>query len=83
MKQPVFLSLLLFMGSTLAFAETKCFLAKENNKIIRQEGDCTKRYAPQSTFKIALSLIGFDSGILQNMIITSMFVRGSIPPVPG
>lgn len=33
---------------------------------MRRDGDCAKRYGPQSTFKIALSLIGFDSGILKD-----------------
>ena len=37
---------------------------QEKDKIIHQMGDCNKRYAPCSTFKIALSLIGYDSGIL-------------------
>ena len=40
------------------------FIASENNKIIYVEGDCDKRYPPCSTFKIAISLMGFDSGIL-------------------
>lgn len=31
-----------------------------------QEGECEKAYSPASTFKIALSLIGFDSGILKD-----------------
>jgi len=48
---------------TPAFAK-QCFIAKEKDKIIHQEGDCNQRYAPCSTFKIALSLIGYDSGIL-------------------
>ena len=46
-----------------AFAK-QCFIVKEKDKIIQQEGDCNQRYAPCSTFKIALSLIGYDSGIL-------------------
>ena len=46
-----------------AFAK-QCFIVKEKDKIIHQEGDCNQRYAPCSTFKIALSLIGYDSGIL-------------------
>jgi beta-lactamase class D len=60
----LFLSLVLF-GSTV-FAETKCFLVKENDKIIMEEGDCKTRYAPESTFKIPLSLIGYDAGIFED-----------------
>lgn len=65
-KSILFLSFgLLF--NTAAIASTNCFLAKENNTVIKQEGtDCATRYAPESSFKISLSMIGFDSGILQN-----------------
>lgn len=41
-----------------------CFIASENNQIIHSEGECEKRYTPASTFKIAISVMGFDSGIL-------------------
>lgn len=48
-------------------AESSCFLAKENQNILKREGsDCNKRYAPESTFKIALSLMGYDAGILED-----------------
>lgn len=49
-----------------AVASQNCFIAQENGKTLRRDGDCAKRYGPQSTFKIALSLIGFDSGILKD-----------------
>ncbi|KHO02297.1 class D beta-lactamase [Rickettsia felis] len=41
-----------------------CFLVKENYKFIKQEGNCESRYAPCSTFKIVLSLMGYDDGFL-------------------
>jgi beta-lactamase class D len=41
-----------------------CFIVKENDKILKITGECEKRYPPQSTFKIALSLMGFDSKVL-------------------
>lgn len=50
--------------SVPAWAQASCFLAKENNKVVQKEGDCKKRYAPCSTFKIALSLMGYNSGLL-------------------
>ncbi len=31
-----------------------------------QEGDCATRVTPASTFKIAISLMGFDSGFLKD-----------------
>jgi beta-lactamase class D len=66
-KQPLilfFCSLILCASS--AFATENFFLAKENNKVLKREGNCSKAYAPESTFKIALSLIGFDSKILRD-----------------
>ena len=42
----------------------ECFITSENNKLIHVEGACDKRYPPCSTFKIAISLMGCDSGIL-------------------
>ncbi len=50
--------------SYIGIADTTCFILAENNQIIKQEGECTKRYSPCSTFKIAISLMGYDSGIL-------------------
>lgn len=57
-------SLLLFSNQT--FAEVKSFLVMENDKIIKQEGDIKSRYSPESTFKIALSLMGYDARILED-----------------
>jgi beta-lactamase class D OXA-29 len=69
MKKPIlFLSIALLFGDPV-MAETQCFLAKENNQIIKQEGrDCKTRYAPESTFKVALSLMGYDAGILNDEV---------------
>jgi len=64
-KTILYLSLGLFFNP-LVIAGTKCFLAKENSKVIQQQGDCQTRFTPQSTFKIALSLMGFDAEILKN-----------------
>ena len=61
-KGGLFLCFIILYASS-AFAK-QCFIAKEKDKIIYQEGDCNQRYAPCSTFKIALSIIGYDSGIL-------------------
>lgn len=42
-----------------------CFIVAANNHIILEEGNCCdKSFTPASTFKIAISLMGFDSGIL-------------------
>ncbi|HJK86180.1 MAG TPA: penicillin-binding transpeptidase domain-containing protein [Candidatus Megaira endosymbiont of Nemacystus decipiens] len=52
------------LGSVSNAYAKECFIASENNTLIHVEGDCDKRYTPCSTFKIAISLMGFDSGIL-------------------
>lgn len=58
-----------FALSILSFApsiEAKdCFIVKEKDKILKNEGSCQLAYAPHSSFKIALSLMGFDAGILE------------------
>jgi beta-lactamase class D len=66
MKKIIFLCLGLLYCSH-AWAEETCFLAKENQTVLKREGkDCKKRYSPESSFKIALSLMGYDSGILED-----------------
>lgn len=42
------------------------FIAKKNGKILKANGDCDTQNPPCSTFKIALALMGFDSGILKH-----------------
>ena len=42
------------------------FIAKQDNKIIKTIGKYEDRHAPFSTFKVALALMGFDAGILEN-----------------
>ena len=64
-KSILFLSIGLFF-STPVLAGTKCFLAKENNQVIMSEGDCRSRHAPCSTFKIAISLMGYHEGLLND-----------------
>ena len=66
MKNVILFLCMIMLWSGYALADANCFIAKENNKVLRQEGDCTTRYTPESSFKIALSMIGFDSGILQD-----------------
>ncbi len=58
---------LLFVFSSNAFAETGCTLLLDNTsgKIVSRNGaECEKRYSPASTFKVALALMGYDSGLL-------------------
>lgn len=36
----------------------------QSAKVLKQQGECEERLSPASTFKVALSLIGYDSGYL-------------------
>ena len=42
------------------------FIAKRDGKVIQEVGNCKAQHPPCSTFKVALALMGFDSGILIN-----------------
>ncbi|AIF80797.1 hypothetical protein I862_01170 [endosymbiont of Acanthamoeba sp. UWC8] len=77
--KPLFFSLSLLLASNASaqpnynkiFEGVKpCFilydLNKEKTVEIINSNRCNKRIAPCSTFKVALSLIGFDSGILKD-----------------
>jgi len=66
MKKIILFLCSLILCVSQAFAAESCFLAKENGKTLKSEGDCSTSWAPQSTFKIPLSLIGFDSNILKS-----------------
>lgn len=54
----------IFLWSLPNISNASCFIASENGVIIEKSGDCETRHAPCSTFKVALSLIGYNEGIL-------------------
>jgi beta-lactamase class D len=62
-----FMSASCFAGITRENASNRSLVVKylQSNRLY-QEGDVTCRVSPCSTFKIALSLMGYDSGILQS-----------------
>lgn len=45
-------------------AGEECFLVQEGRRVLVQEGDITQEYAPCSTFKVPLALMGYEEGIL-------------------
>lgn len=49
-------------------ANAFCFIAKEKDRLLIEQGDCESQYSPCSTFKIAISLMGFDAGILKSTL---------------
>lgn len=66
MKKIILLLTIILGFSATSFAGSQCFMAKEGDKILKQEGECSKRYSPCSSFKIPLALMGYDAGILQD-----------------
>lgn len=61
----IILYLTALISLTIPFiTKADCFLVKENDKFIGQEGNCNSHSAPCSTFKIAISLMGYDDGFL-------------------
>jgi beta-lactamase class D len=58
------LGLLLKWSSTIA--KEACFIVKENDNFLVCEGDLKKKHSPCSTFKIAISLMGYNEGLLIN-----------------
>jgi beta-lactamase class D len=65
------LSKLTILAATLVFNLSSwgsCTIISDlnNDTIISQKGDCTTSQSPCSTFKIPLSLMGYDSGILKD-----------------
>jgi beta-lactamase class D len=51
-----------------AHAHTVCTVVADagTGKLLVRQGDCSRRVTPASTFKIAISLMGFDSGFLKD-----------------
>lgn len=62
------LALLASTGASLAEPRVVCTLVKEvgAKEALLEAGDCNERISSASTFKIAISLMGFDSDILQS-----------------
>ncbi len=80
MKKVILFLFSFILCAGTSWANQQCFLAKENSKVLKSEGDCAIRYAPESTFKIALSLIRFDSGILKRDSRSSWFLPEGADP---
>jgi beta-lactamase class D len=59
---------LLLASPAMAEARTLCTLIADptDGRALLEQGECRTRVTPASTFKIALSVIGFDAGLLLN-----------------
>lgn len=64
MKKAILFLSMGFLLISPSMAEITCFLLKEKDHVILREGDCKTRHAPCSTFKIALSLMGYNEELL-------------------
>ena len=68
MKRIAFATSLFVLGfsSDLAHAKNICIAIADarTGSVLHEEGDCRARVTPASTFKIALSVMGYDSGFL-------------------
>jgi beta-lactamase class D len=51
-----------------ARADTICTAVEDvaSGRVLTADGDCDRRVTPASTFKIAISLMGFDAGVLKD-----------------
>lgn len=68
MKHLIPCLLALFVSVAPASAKTICTIIAEakSGVVLLEQGDCRSRVTPASTFKIALSVMGFDSGFLSD-----------------
>ncbi|KVN07765.1 MULTISPECIES: OXA-42 family class D beta-lactamase [unclassified Burkholderia] len=59
---------LLGCAAAPAYAKTLCTAIADatTGKFLLKDGDCSRRATPASTFKIAMSLMGYDAGFLRN-----------------
>ncbi|MDC0348807.1 class D beta-lactamase [Alphaproteobacteria bacterium] len=65
-RQYLSIGVIISLISLSGFTQTKCFILSEAGHTLKKEGTCEVRNPPCSTFKIALSLMGYDAEILTN-----------------
>jgi beta-lactamase class D len=72
-------------AGTSVSAHTLCTAVAEaaSAKILLQQGDCSTRTTPASTFKIAISLMGFDAGFLKDTHTPTLQYRAGYPDWGG
>jgi beta-lactamase class D len=67
-SQVLVLATAMALASMSVGAHTVCTVVADaaSGEVLTQQGDCSSRTTPASTFKIAISLMGFDSGFLKD-----------------
>jgi len=73
------------LAASTAQARTVCTAIADagTGKILVQHGDCSRRVTAASTFKIAISLMGYDSGFLKDAHAPALPFRESSPDWGG
>ncbi|HTM76777.1 MAG TPA: class D beta-lactamase [Devosia sp.] len=69
MKHLIACLIVLIVSIAPARAKTICIVIADADSgvVLLEQGDCRSRVTPASTFKIALSVMGFDSGFLSDV----------------
>lgn len=62
----ILIALLLPLSTARAGAICTVLADAESGQVLHSEGDCETRVTPASTFKVAIGLMGYDSGLLAN-----------------
>ena len=67
--------------ATPAAAKTLCTLVVDaaDGRVLVEEGDCTGRVTPASTFKVPLAVMGFDAGVLTDAHAPVLTIRPGEP----
>lgn len=73
------------LAASAVQARTICTVMADagSQKIFMQQGECNERVTSASTFKIAISLMGFDSGFLKDAHTPALPFRESYPDWGG
>jgi beta-lactamase class D len=70
--------------ATQAGATCTAMADAQTGRVLKREGACEQRVTPASTFKIALSLMGYDSGFLSDEHLPALpFHEGYVDYIPS
>ncbi|RQW29783.1 class D beta-lactamase [Rhodobacteraceae bacterium CH30] len=77
MSRSLSLALFCISLSALPAQAASCFLVQDSQgKTVSRQGECGTRMSPASTFKIPLSLMGYDSGFLRTATLPALPYNG-------
>nr|WP_231753013.1 class D beta-lactamase [Burkholderia sp. TSV86] len=81
----MFISPVALFAAAAVSAKPLCTVVADaaTGRVLVQQGDCATRVTPASTFKIAISLMGFDSGVLKDEHAPALAYRAGYPDWGG